>query len=212
MARTRSPDYDTLRDSILQNAVRAFAQLGYPSASMADLAKICGTSKAGLYHYYPSKEALLFDCLNRHTLRLVKLSENASGYSSNYSGELKALVVSFLQEYRSAHDSHVSLLHDLKFLPIAQQEVIREQERTVTDRFAYLIQKAFPGKITPRNLKPLTMSLLGAMNFTFAWLRTDGAISYEQYAHWIADLWIAGLAAGKFDSLPASIAPVVSTV
>jgi AcrR family transcriptional regulator len=201
MARTRSPDYDSLRDSILQNAVRAFAELGYPSASMADLAIACGTSKAGLYHYYPSKEALLFDCLNRHTLRLVELSESASGYSSNYSESLKALVIHFLQEYRSAHNSHVSLLHDLKFLPEAQQEIIRDHERTVRDRFAHLIQKAFPTKITLRNLKPLTMSLLGAMNFTFAWLRTDGAISYEQYAHWIADLWIAGLAAGKFDNL-----------
>jgi AcrR family transcriptional regulator len=212
MARTRSPDYDVLRDSILHNAVRAFAQLGYPSATMADLAAACGTSKAGLYHYYPSKEALLFDCLNRHTLRLVKLSENASGHSSDYGLTLKALVIAFLREYQSAHDSHVSLLHDLKFLPVAQQEIIREHERVVIDRFAYLIQKAFPTKITPRNLKPLTMSLLGAMNFTFAWLRTDGAISYEEYAHWIANLWIAGLAAGKFEGLPKSNTEPVLTV
>ena len=52
MARPRSAGYDSQRDLILHNAVEAFSRIGYPSASMAQLAQSCGTSKAGLYHYF----------------------------------------------------------------------------------------------------------------------------------------------------------------
>ncbi len=65
MARPKAADYDAQRDHILALATAAFAELGYPSASMAQLAQACGTSKARLYHYFPSKESLLFESLER---------------------------------------------------------------------------------------------------------------------------------------------------
>ncbi|MGE3865078.1 MAG: TetR/AcrR family transcriptional regulator, partial [Burkholderiaceae bacterium] len=70
MPRPKALDYEQQRDRILELAVRAFAEIGYPSASMAQLAQACGTSKGRLYHYYPSKEAILFDSLQRYTQRL----------------------------------------------------------------------------------------------------------------------------------------------
>ena len=65
MARTRAPDHETQRDQILELAAAKFAQTSYPSTSMSDLAAASGTSKARLYHYYESKEAILFDLLDR---------------------------------------------------------------------------------------------------------------------------------------------------
>ena len=53
MARTRAADYDEHRERILALAVESFARIGYPSASMSQLAAACGTSKAGLYLYFP---------------------------------------------------------------------------------------------------------------------------------------------------------------
>ena len=54
-------------------------ELGYASASMAQLAEGCGTSKAGLYHYFPSKEAILFESLDRYTRRLAGLAAGEGG-------------------------------------------------------------------------------------------------------------------------------------
>jgi AcrR family transcriptional regulator len=200
MSRTRAADYEQSRDAILLTAVRAFAACGYPSASMADIAQHCGTSKAALYHYYPSKESLLFDSLNRYTLRLVDISEKAITYTDTYTDQLRALITAFLVEYETSNDFHVALLHDIKFLPAAQQTIIRSQERQVLEKFAWVIRRAFPDKITDENLKPLTMSLLGSINFTFTWLKRDGTVSYKQYANWIADLWIAGLNSPSFNA------------
>jgi AcrR family transcriptional regulator len=168
---------------------------------MSELALACGTSKAGLYHYYPSKEALLFDCLERYTSKLSGLAASVIAHNLEPKALIRSLVEGFLIEYSTSRDFHVSLLHDVKFLSEAQQNAIKQQERLVVDIFAESIQAAFPHTISPQNCKPLTMSLLGAMNFTFAWLRVDGTISYRQYAQWVADLWLTGLEYGKFPNI-----------
>ncbi|MEY4695375.1 MAG: HTH-type transcriptional repressor KstR2, partial [Pseudomonadota bacterium] len=73
MARPKSATHDIKRDAILDIAAQCFAQRSYPAASMNEIATACGTSKARLYHYYESKEAILFDLLDRHTQRLLAL-------------------------------------------------------------------------------------------------------------------------------------------
>ena len=81
MARTRAPDHDTQREQILELAAAKFAQTSYPSTSMAELAAASGTSKARLYHYYASKEAILFDLLDRYTKRLMLIIAEVEGAS-----------------------------------------------------------------------------------------------------------------------------------
>ena len=201
MARSRAENYDQARDAILAKAIALFAKEGYPSASMSALAKACNLSKAGLYHYYPSKEAILSDALLKYTLHLKSLAEsiaaqpdtNSNTNTNTAKKRLEALILGFLEEYRHSKDLHVVLLHDVEFLPKAHQQPIKANERDVVEVFAAAIQAAFPSKITPLNRKPLTMSLLGAINFTFAWLKRDGEVSYAQYGEWVADVWIKGL-------------------
>mgnify|MGYP002144929379 CR=1 FL=1 len=73
MARPKSQQHDLKRDEILDIAAQCFASQSYPAASMNDIATAGGTSKARLYHYYESKEAILFDLLDRYTQRLLLL-------------------------------------------------------------------------------------------------------------------------------------------
>ncbi len=61
MARSRARDHDEKREAILHRAAIVFARDGYDRASMAGLAAEIGVSKALLYHYHASKEALLYD-------------------------------------------------------------------------------------------------------------------------------------------------------
>ena len=51
---------------ILGKARALFAEKGYSSTSMADIAEACEVQKATLYHYFDSKEALLFGILECH--------------------------------------------------------------------------------------------------------------------------------------------------
>src|SRR5664279_811352 len=63
MPRVRSDDYETKGNAILDCAAILFAREGYPSAKMQDIAVACGATKSMLYHYYPTKDDLLFAML-----------------------------------------------------------------------------------------------------------------------------------------------------
>lgn len=193
MARTRAADYDAQRDHILELAVEAFARIGYPSASMASLAKACGTSKARLYHYYPSKDAILFDAMDRHTRRLVKIVLGVRSLGLAPRDELAEIVRALMREYRSSSAWHASLLNDVKFLDEDRRDTIVRQQRDVVDAIAGTIGRAYPQRFAGQR-KPLTMALLGMINFTFAWLRPDGPLSHEEFAEMAIDLWAHGLA------------------
>ena len=193
MARPKALDYDAQRDRILALATAAFAEIGYPSASMAQLAEACGTSKARLYHYFPSKESLLFESLERYVRRLVALVDAVKARGLAPRDELAELVRTLVVEYRDSRERHVALLNDVKFLAGAERERIEARQRAVVDALADTLQRVAPGRFAPGERKPATMALLGMINFTFAWLRPDGPMSYERYAELVIDLWERGL-------------------
>jgi AcrR family transcriptional regulator len=195
MARPKAIDHERQRNLILTKATAAFAELGYPSASMAQLAQACGLSKAALYHYFPSKEALLFESLDRYTRRLIAKVEGVGARSLSATDELGELVRTLLIEYRDSRELHIALLNDVRYLEPALREQIRAQERAVVDVLGECLRKVAPERFSADERKPATMALLGMINFTFAWLRPDGPMSYERYAQLVIELWDHGLQA-----------------
>jgi AcrR family transcriptional regulator len=190
MARPRAADHAQHRARILDAGVKAFARAGYASASMAQLAQECGISKAALYHYFSGKEVILFEALDQYTRRLhtVLLDVQARGLSPPQM--LTDMVRSLMIEYRDSRDRHVCLLNDMAFLAPAQRKPIEDRQRAIVQCLAEAVDQASPGRFGVHELKPATMALFGMINFTFAWLRPDGPMSYEQYARLVIDLWL----------------------
>ncbi len=197
MARTQAADYESQRLRILENAAEAFAEAGYAACSMTDVAKKSGASKARLYHYYASKEAILYDLLDRHTQELLDIAiavrDRAKREGIKPQAELKAMVASFLDAYQTARTRHIALLNDVKFLGDKQRERIVARERAVVDAFAEALKRAFPKRVSPDNQRALTMMLMGAMNWTFTWLKPGGALSYADYADEVTRVLFKGL-------------------
>lgn len=200
MARPRANDYEQQRAQILRHAVEAFAQNGYASAGMLDLSKRCGLSKATLYHYYPTKEALLFDALDQHTKGLMELGTQLeqAHLQDDPAVALRELVRGFMRRYRDAHHVHRVLLNGPAFLGTEQRATIVTQERAVVDTFGRVLARCFPQSISETNRFAVSMTLLSALNFSFAWLKNDGPLSHERYADWITDLWLKGAGQTQF--------------
>ena len=201
MGRPRAADHADQRDRILLRATEAIAELGYGSASMAQLAQACGLSKAGLYHYFPSKDAILFESLDRYTKLLMDRLAEVRARRLEPRQELGEMVRTLMLQYRDSRAHHVALLNDVKSLEPAAREQIRAQERAVVDQLAETLERVAPGRFDALTRKPATMALLGMINFTFAWLRPDGPMSHEQYAQLVIDLWERGLGTEQAGSL-----------
>jgi AcrR family transcriptional regulator len=204
MARPKSASHDLKRDQILDVAAQCFARQSFPAASMNDIAAACGTSKARLYHYYESKEAILLDLLDRYTQRLLALigEAEARAQRKNLSEReaLNELVRAFLAEYETSATRHVALVHDTKFLGEVQRELILNRQRDVVAAFTRFLKRAYPERVTATNQTALTMMLFGMINWTFTWLRPGGPMSYSAFADEVVAVLERGMTGGALGS------------
>ena len=63
---------DSRRAEICRAAARIFRDRGFDATAMSDIARALRMTKAGLYHYFPSKEAMLFEIM---TFGLERMEE-----------------------------------------------------------------------------------------------------------------------------------------
>ena len=192
MARKQAADYEQRREAIVAKAAGLFAKRGYASASVADLADACDLSKSLIYHYYPSKEDILFEVMESHLLGLTGAVETVAGSSADPERKLRDLTHRFMGLYVGAQDRHKVLLNDLDQLPPARRDVIVRRQRRLIEAVEVLIAQVRPDLAAPRAKRPLTMLYFGMINWTHTWFDPAGPFSPDE----VADLAV-GLVLGK---------------
>lgn len=193
MARTRANDYDQKRRGILSRSAKLFAEHGYTGTSITMIADACGVSKALMYHYYNSKDAVLFDLLADHLQHLVNVVEAAARSAEDGTERLFAISAALLEAYRGADAEHQVQIASLKLLPPPQQNQLKEMERQLVAIVSDAIALAIPSVADRRDmLKPLTMSLFGMLNWHYLWFRDGKGMTREAYAQMATALIVAG--------------------
>jgi AcrR family transcriptional regulator len=193
MARTRSENYDEIQQGILNTACALFAQQGYMRASIADLADACRLSRGALYHYFDSKEAILFAILDAHVRRMIADVEAAMAHHSTTLDRFRAAIRAIVELNARSPNEQRLILNDLGFLAEAEQKDIKALERqlvgTVSD---LLIRLDTEGKIVKRSKKVYTMMLFGMLNFSHTWYDPKGDIEPKEFADMVVDLFLFG--------------------
>ncbi|HMG47217.1 MAG TPA: TetR/AcrR family transcriptional regulator [Allosphingosinicella sp.] len=189
MARPQSPDYDKRREAILAAAARLYARRGFSGASVADLAKACSTSKSLIYHYFPSKDDILYAAMAAHLDALVAAAEEATRGGAPEQ-QLRALTHAFMRLYVGAEDSHKVLLNELDNLPPARRAEVVAKQRRIIGAVEALVREIRPG---PAELTlPLTMLFFGMINWTHTWFRPGGAVSADDLAELAVNMMLGG--------------------
>ena len=185
MARPIAADHEDKRSAILKAAAKLFASHGFDRASMAEIALACGVSKALLYHYYASKDQLLFDIIRAHLDDLVAAIE-AVPKTLAPRERLAAMIHALLEEYRHADEEHQIQISDLKRLPPKMKGELVERERVLVRQFSAALAGLEPILAARRELlTPLTMNLFGMMNWKFMWFRENGPVSHAAFAEMV---------------------------
>src|SRR6185295_9612453 len=165
MARTRSENYDGIHLGILTNAARLFSAQGYMRASIAELAEACKLSRGALYHYFDSKEAILFAILDEHVRQMIADVEAAIAKHTSTLDQFRAAIRAIVDLNARSPQEQRLILNDLTFLGEDDQQTIKSLERRIVDLIAGLIlQLDNKGKIVKRAKKVYTMMLFGTLN------------------------------------------------
>ena len=197
MARTRAADFEEKQRGILDHAAQVFAEQGMEKASMSQIATVAQVSKALLYHYYPSKDALIFAIIVTHLEGLDAAIEEADDPGLPPQQRLRKLVGAVLENYRGADNQHKVQLNATSALSDEQKAEITGIERRIVRRFSTVLDQINPGLNTKERplLMPVTMSLFGMMNWVYMWFRDGGRISREDYADVATTLILEGIKA-----------------
>lgn len=208
MARGKAPTFQLQRATILDAAADLFAARGFHNASMAEVARACGVSKSLLYHYYRDKEHILYDIAATHVEDLLAIVARLDAEAGTPRSRLEHLILCFMQAYEGGRRQHVVLIQDVKFLSPDQRAQIRAQERQVVHAFAEAVEAVEPGLRGSTLDKAVTMVLFGMMNWTFTWMRPEGALSYEDMAKVVTRIFLQGVTGFATEAAHAGSAPI----
>ena len=196
MPRVRSDDYEAKSQAIMDSAAALFAKAGYPSAKMEDVAKACGATKSMLYHYFPTKDDLLFAMLQEHLQRVIGVLEDALATPGTPRDRLFALVLAYTQKSAQSRRRHTIAMQDLKYLPKAKQPPLLELQRGVTGLVAALLRELNPG-LPAEVYKPYALMLIGMMNWADFWHKPGGPMKAQELCERMARLFLKGFMAEK---------------
>ena len=195
MARTRSPDYDSIQEHILDKTAELFASRGFVASSIGDIAEACECSKSRLYHYFDSKEAILITMLNAHVDRLIDGAKEIVVAEADPVVRFHEITRFFMEIYAVSRAKHVVLLTCMEFLPEASRTEIFDKQRALVSHVRIILAALKPGESQTTDVD--TMLFFGMINWTYTWYRADGPMAPQALADRAVDLFLGG-----FTSMP----------
>jgi AcrR family transcriptional regulator len=203
LARTQAADFEERRATIVEHAARLFADRGFLGASIADLADACETSKSLIYHYYDSKEDILFDVMHSHVRALLDAAEEISARNMAASGKLHGLTLAFVRLYVGAAARQRVLLNELQRLSKEQRAIIVGIQR----RLIAIVEEILAGvrpefAVQPAMKAPAAMLWFGMINWMHTWLDPEGRVNPSRIAELAANVFLQGIEIGKIPPSP----------
>ena len=185
MARKVAADYHDKVSSILAAAARVFAENGYERSTMVDIARAAGFSKASAYHYFDSKEAVLYALLRRSIGDLLEAVSRADpGGAASPKQRLARLIEAYVEAFVPRVSVLTPLLLDLDRLRPDWREEIRQLERRLVTLFA----DAAAASEVPLPPRIAALLMLGAANWTYYWYDPAGDLPVAALARSTARL------------------------
>ena len=191
----RAQRRDRQRDAILRSAARLFRERGFADTGMRDIAAAADLSAANLYHYFDSKNDLLFYCQDRALDRMLAAITTARRGSRTVPERLRLVLDAHLQTLLDDIEGATAHLQIDSLPPRLRGAIVKKRdryERAVRRMIADGIRR---GELVDMDPAVITRAMLGAMNWTVTWFRPDGADTAAAVGAIIARFLVRGIAA-----------------
>jgi len=163
-------------DWLLAKASTLIASQGFHHTSMREVSRATGYSLAGLYHYFESKEDLLFQIQDRFFLRLVQEQEEICARRASVQERFRALIENHLAFF-ARHADELKVCTYEMHAPFERVAATRKRYyRLMADVVRELVGGA-SGRAADLRVRHQTMFVFGALNWIFMWYdaRKDGS-------------------------------------
>lgn len=182
-------------DSVTDVAFGIFAERGFDAASMEDVARAAGITKASIYHHVPSKEALLARGLDRALAALFGVLEEPAARAGTPRERLAA-IARRVAEITMSMRAEVSVLFRVRGNSTTEREAM-ERRRTFDAVVTGLVREAqAAGEIRADIEAALIVRLIfGMSNSVVEWYRPGGRTPAAEIAAAVEAIAFSGIGA-----------------
>lgn len=175
-------------DRVLLAATETFAEHGYASATVRQIANRCGLSTGSIFHKFASKRDLLVAAVREGTIRTyASVNERLAGVTDP-AERLRVLVIAHLESMHGASRPFM-VVATREFHLLDESEL--ESVVSVRDAYEKIWQEVIDGAAAAGLIATdplMRLFLLGAVNQTFFWYNPAAGLSITDLGTRFADL------------------------
>jgi len=179
--------------SIAKAAAKLFNEKGFLETSMDDVSAAAKLSKGGIYHYFSSKnEMLYFISTNFMGLLLNDLERELEKIEGNVA-KIQFIISRHIEFYTKYIAEAKTTIHEGHLLPSEYYKIIGEQQRQYYRIVSDILSDFFGGQISEDELKVLTFILFGTCNGIYFWYDPKGSMTPKELSGTIIEILCRGL-------------------
>jgi AcrR family transcriptional regulator len=188
---------DSIRNRMLREAVRLFAERGFDATAVQDIVEAAHVTKGAFYYHFASKSDLLYEIHVGFMMVAHRGAAEILARRLSPQETLRALIVTLIQGITQVQAEVTVFFREMHRLSPDRLTAIR----TDRDRYEAIVRNvvergqadgAFRTDISGRLL---TLGILNTCNGTYLWYRPAGPSSPEEIGQAFADLLLAGIVA-----------------
>jgi AcrR family transcriptional regulator len=181
------------REQILQAAQELFAQQGYRETNLNDVATRLGFRRQAVYHYFPSKDEILYELIARAGTAVEASAQPTIDGDLPPAEKLAEVVRNHVRELLTNVDVFRIQFSELAKLTSDRADALRHQILGYVNRIAKIIE-AGQAEGTFVDIPPMTQALLilAMCNGTTGWYSTQTELSVDETAEYVARMALSG--------------------
>jgi AcrR family transcriptional regulator len=182
------------RARMCRTAAQLFRDRGYDATSVSDVARALGMTKAGLYHHFESKEALLFEIMMYGLERVRDEVIVPVRTVRDPEERLRQLIVRHARIATRGHGAIAHLGDEIRALPASSRRQVEQRMRIYFDLIRdTLTELKAAGRLRDVDPTVAAFSLLGMILWLPRWFRVGGRLDQASVANDIASFALGGL-------------------
>jgi TetR/AcrR family transcriptional regulator, cholesterol catabolism regulator len=185
---------DLRKQQILHAAVHLFHEVGFEAASLRDLASMVGINKATIYHYFESKEEILFHIVHKVGQELLEGVREAAKQPGTALGALEAMI-RFQIGYVESHTEEIKVLvEEKKSLGADLHTEARGIEAEIFRLYEHVLKRCQRDRtVRMLHLGTSAFAIVGQINWLYHWYKPEGSLSIRELVEQVVTILFHGL-------------------
>ena len=181
------------RAEIIHAALEAFREVGYHNTTLEDIAERLGVRKTALYHYFPDKEAILYECHRNSTAEVLRILRRARREYDTAHERLSFVIREHVRVMTETLDGSPGAFEVTSLSPEYQRKIVRGRDRYERGLRRIIQEGIDAGEFRDTDPKTAVFAILGAINWIARWYRPQGSLHAPELGEGFADHLVGGL-------------------